>query len=79
MAEGETLDLEDVPYELRGGEAREGVVSEAGELCALRDVERRHIERVLRHTGGNKKEAARVLGIDRSTLYARLKTYGEQN
>jgi two-component system response regulator HydG len=32
--------------------------------------------RVLEQTQGNKKEAARVLGIDRSTLYARLKTYG---
>jgi len=42
----------------------------------LEQVEREHIERVLRHTGGNKKEAARLLNIDRSTLYAKLKAYG---
>ena len=30
----------------------------------------------LRRTGGNVKEAAAVLGIDRSTLYDRLKKYG---
>jgi len=47
----------------------------AEELSPLRELERAHIERVLRFTGGNKKEAARILGIDRSTLYAKLKTY----
>ena len=43
--------------------------------ASLEQVEREHIERVLRHTGGNKKEAARILNIDRSTLYAKLKAY----
>ena len=49
---------------------------EDGVPIALRELERSHIELVLRHTGGNKKEAAQVLGIDRSTLYAKLKQYG---
>ena len=31
-------------------------------------VERRYIDRVLQHTGGNKTRAAEVLGIDRRTL-----------
>ena len=43
---------------------------------SMSGIEREHIERVLRHTAGNKKEAAHILGIDRSTLYAKLKTYG---
>jgi Nif-specific regulatory protein len=34
----------------------------------LASVERRHIERVLETTGGNKTAAARVLGITRRTL-----------
>ena len=42
---------------------------------SLADVERRHIEQVLEHTGGNKKKAAEILGIERCTLYAKLKNY----
>ena len=34
----------------------------------LEAVERRHIARVLKLTGGNKSEAARILGLDRKTL-----------
>jgi DNA-binding NtrC family response regulator len=42
----------------------------------LHDLERRHIERVLGDTGGKVAEAARRLGIPRSTLYQKLKDYG---
>lgn len=31
-------------------------------------MERRHIGRVLKLAGGNKSEAARILGVDRKTL-----------
>ena len=79
MAEGETLSLDDVPFETRSGgggdAAARGGFGPDGEPLPLRDVEKAHIERVLRHTAGNKKEAARMLGIDRSTLYAKLKQY----
>ena len=36
---------------------------------SLREVERRYIQLILEKTGGEKKEAARILGIDRKTLY----------
>ena len=79
MAESDTLGIDDVPYEIRSAPETEGTgalaVSEGGELSSLRNLETTHIARVLRHTGGNKKEAARILGIDRSTLYAKLKAY----
>ncbi|MBC7893342.1 MAG: sigma-54-dependent Fis family transcriptional regulator [Sphingobacteriaceae bacterium] len=42
----------------------------------LASVERWHIQRVLAHTNGNKTEAARLLGIGLTTLYAKVKEYG---
>ena len=45
------------------------------ELLSLAEVEGRHIFRVLAHTGGNKQAAARVLGIDRTTLQRKLERY----
>ncbi len=41
----------------------------------LAELERAHIERVLRHTGGNKSRAAGMLGIERSTLDRKLKKF----
>ena len=38
----------------------------------LADVERDHIARTLRDSAGNKAAAARVLGLDRKTLYRKL-------
>ena len=70
----------DVPYDIRGEgappPARPGLdTAGAWTPRALREVERDHIAQLLDHTGGNKKEAARILEIDRSTLYAKLKLY----
>ncbi|HWS98647.1 MAG TPA: sigma-54 dependent transcriptional regulator [Pyrinomonadaceae bacterium] len=53
---------------------------EDGDLLSLAEVEGRHIFRVLARTGGNKQAAARVLGIDRTTLQRKLERYSmEQN
>jgi DNA-binding NtrC family response regulator len=42
----------------------------------LLEVERQHILRVLRHTNGNRSEAARRLGIERKTLYKKALRLG---
>jgi DNA-binding NtrC family response regulator len=42
----------------------------------LDDVERRHIARTLAYTRGNKRRAAQILGIARSTLLAKVRKYG---
>lgn len=50
--------------------------SASSELCTLDDAERRHIVTTLNRLGGRVDEAARVLAVSRSTLYAKLKRYG---
>jgi DNA-binding NtrC family response regulator len=42
----------------------------------LDDAERRHIVSVLKQTGGKVEDAAKVLALSRSSLYAKLKKYG---
>jgi two-component system, NtrC family, response regulator AtoC len=43
---------------------------------SLEDLERTHIAATLRNTHGNVSQAARVLGIDRVTLYNKMRKYG---
>jgi len=43
---------------------------------SLEDVERRHVAGVLHHVGGNVTQAARILDIDRVTLYNKIRKYG---
>ena len=42
----------------------------------LKEVEKNHVLNVLRETGGNYSEAARILGISRMTLYNKAREYG---
>jgi len=42
------------------------------ELATMEEVERRYIARVLQAVNGNRTEAARILGLDRKTLYNKL-------
>jgi two-component system NtrC family response regulator len=43
---------------------------------SLRFVERQHVQRILLECGGNKAEAARVLGIAHTTLYRKISEFG---
>ena len=42
---------------------------------SLENAERRHLALVLRHTSGNKRKAAHLLGISRSTLLNKVRKY----
>lgn len=48
---------------------------EATTLTSLDEVEKTHILRVLKETGWNQSKASQILGIDRKTLYLKLKKY----
>ena len=66
------------------GKIDEAVVKEAIELTeprdsasdTLADTEADHIRRVLAAAGGNKSRAAKILGIERKTLYRKLERMG---
>jgi DNA-binding NtrC family response regulator len=71
VAQGEVVKLADLGLAPPPGKA----APHPGGPASLEDVERRHIAEVLAHAGGNVSQAARLLGIDRVTLYHKMKKY----
>ncbi len=47
-----------------------------GDPLRLDELEKACIVKVLRETGGNQSQASRILGINRKTLYLKIKKYG---
>lgn len=75
LAEGPVLTWSDFPAELVGpaGEDGSGDLTDSDDLrSALDRFERAHIRRVLDQSGGDKREAARRLGLGLSSLYRKL-------
>ncbi|MEW5972825.1 MAG: helix-turn-helix domain-containing protein, partial [Pseudomonadota bacterium] len=44
----------------------------------LEELERRYILKTLRRLDGNREQTARALGINKSTLWRKLQTFGEE-
>ena len=74
LAAGEYITCRDLPGEITDGPAAEP----AAAPLPLRDraSEEEQIRRALAAAGGNKSQAAKLLGIDRKTLYNKLHLYG---
>ena len=75
------VDARHIPAEVRSsehdtdsGNAPSGGGSLAG--TSLEQIEKRAIRETLRLTGGNREQAAKLLGIGERTLYRKLKEYG---
>jgi two-component system response regulator HydG len=66
------IDTQHLPEEL----SAPGRPASTSPLASLVEVERAHIERVLEHCGGHQAEAARILGIGRTTLWRKLRELG---
>jgi len=73
LANGEYLRLEDLPRSLAQTHRHWRRDLQHKSLAQL---EKEAILETLRKTGGNKSQAARLLGISRKVLYARLQEYG---
>ena len=68
------ITIDDLPATLTEKQPGQLVIATASpaDLLTLEQVERRYVREVLAATNGNKTHAARVLGIDRRSLYRRL-------
>jgi len=66
---------DDLPVTLRKS-VPAGPASEFSDLVTLQELEKRYLIRVLDETHGNKTEAAKLLGIDRRTLYRMAERFG---
>ncbi|MGH7872990.1 MAG: helix-turn-helix domain-containing protein, partial [Candidatus Binatia bacterium] len=76
LGKDDTVGLNDLPQQMIAHGERAFVAGQAvAKQLTLRDLEREYIGRVLETTHGNKTEAARILGVDRTTLYRKLEEY----
>ncbi len=75
LASGNSIELRHLPDHLRYGRSTPSDESPDG-LSTLEESEIKLIKRALDETGGNKKLASSILGIDRSSLWRKIKKYG---
>ncbi len=80
MCRFDQLMVEDFPEKIWSYESRHVLVGAADptELVSLPEVERRYILHVLKTVAGNRSQAARILRLDRKTLYRKLQSYDEE-
>ena len=74
----EKLAVEDLPKKIRSYRNNQVLVSahDPRELVSMAEMERRYILHVLKAVGNNRTLAARILKMDRKTLYRKLQRYG---
>ena len=72
LARGQpAIGIEHLPLDVR----QRAATDRRYQAQSLSEIERQHIERTLRHHGGNRTRAAAELGISRATLINKIKTY----
>jgi len=78
LSDGKEISLVNLPVKIQKFEsARLEIPTDSpAEMIPLTEMERRYVRQVLSSVGGNKTHAARVLGIDRRSLYRRLEDAG---
>jgi len=72
IIEPQDLSLPNTPMSLPAGSHADNKI---GTALPLKEIERMHIEGVLRSFRGNKAEAAKILGISLKTLYTKIQQY----
>lgn len=75
LAGQETIELKDLPFDLQQMEIHTFRRRE-NQLLTLEEREKEYIQWILQQMDGNKSRTAEVLGIDRVSLWRKLKKYG---
>ncbi len=75
LTSGNSIEVRHLPDHLRHGRS-EPLDASHDDLPTLEESEIKLIKRVLDETSGNKKLASSILGIDRSSLWRKIKKYG---
>ncbi len=79
LASFDQIAVVDLPEKVRAFRSNQLVLNsdDATTLVTLEELERKYVLRVLDSLSGNKAAAARILGIERKTLYRMLERWGE--
>jgi DNA-binding NtrC family response regulator len=76
MGKNATIGVDDLPQAMFIASHNDPPLERAvAKGYTLYELEREYIQRVMETTKGNKTEAARILGVDRTTLYRKLEEY----
>lgn len=76
LTDTDMIDLDVLPHGMAGDAPAPGRAVEAIEPQSLDEIEAYFIAKTLRETQGNRATAAEILGIDKSTLWRKIKRYG---
>ena len=78
LASFDHIAVEDLPEKVKNYRSNQVVLTadDPSELVSLEEIERRYVTRVLESVGGNKSAAARILRIERKTLYRMMDRWG---
>jgi len=75
LAATDELDIDNLPPSLSASQSCPPEDEQAVPV-SMAEIQRRHVIRTLRYTGGKKAPAARLLGIDIKTLSSKIRRYG---
>jgi DNA-binding NtrC family response regulator len=79
LSRNDKIDVDDFPTKIREGRKIKVVSEEAPETPTLESIEKAYIYYIMDQTKGKKSKAAKLLGIDNSTLYRKLQRYEIEN